>query len=279
MADLNLVDSRIIGGSNTVIENYPFLVQLERDGTQSCGGALLTRRHVLTAAHCFFDNNGNRVAASRLRVRVGTTRRGRDGSTRRVSTYVIHSGYNNRTMDSDIAIIVMASSVTLGSRVGRVRIPLQGQTVPSTAPLVYVGWGSIVETNSVPSSVLQMVQVQKVNFTVCAENYRNVPAPNGPIYLTSNMICAGRLGVGGADACQGDSGGPLLQGNTAVGVVSFGLGCGRAQYPGINVRVSAFSNWINATVTQFNGSSAPIGSAVLLITCFLASLALMVKEV
>ena len=46
---------------------------------------------------------------------------------------------------------------------------------------------------------------------------------------------------GGLDACQGDSGGPLfvlpVDGNVAevqqLGVVSWGRGCGLADYPGI----------------------------------------------
>jgi secreted trypsin-like serine protease len=60
------------------------------------------------------------------------------------------------------------------------------------------------------------------------------------------MVCAGDLRRGGADACQGDSGGPLLRRDAAdawvqVGVVSWGQGCGRARYPGVYTRVSWFS--------------------------------------
>jgi trypsin len=38
------------------------------------------------------------------------------------------------------------------------------------------------------------------------------------------MICAG---ASGRDSCQGDSGGPLTVGDIQVGIVSFGIGCGR----------------------------------------------------
>ncbi|WP_373008443.1 trypsin-like serine protease [Hyphomonas sp.] len=64
------------------------------------------------------------------------------------------------------------------------------------------------------------------------------------------QICAGD---GFIDSCQGDSGGPLVRyGSTGqpvqVGIVSWGVGCGRAESPGIYTRVAAFTGWIRGTV-------------------------------
>lgn len=47
------------------------------------------------------------------------------------------------------------------------------------------------------------------------------------------------------DACTGDSGGPVTQAEILVGLVSFGHGCGRAQFPGVNTRVANYIVWIN----------------------------------
>ena len=49
---------------------------------------------------------------------------------------------------------------------------------------------------------------------------------------------------------QGDSGGPMVSENPntekwfQTGIVSWGYGCARADYPGVYARVSAFEDWL-----------------------------------
>lgn len=42
----------IVGGVETSIKNFPWQAGIGVDGSNFCGGSLITKSHVLTAAHC-----------------------------------------------------------------------------------------------------------------------------------------------------------------------------------------------------------------------------------
>jgi len=54
---------------------------------------------------------------------------------------------------------------------------------------------------------------------------------------------------------QGDSGGPMQIGNgdtwTQIGVVSWGIGCGKSQYPGVYSRVASLRDWIDKITNDY----------------------------
>lgn len=276
-------DSRIIGGTSTTIERFPYAVQVQRSNQLTCGGTLLTNRAVLSAAHCFVDRFTPRPDPSQYTIRAGTALRGSGGTTSRVSVIVVHQSYNTVTHDADVALMVLASRLSFSTKINRASLPMQGQSLPVNTGLIHVGWGTtIAGINALPTT-LQEVTVRKVNWTTCAERYRYLQAITGePFLVTTNMICAGLLDVGGADACQGDSGGPLLYGNIVVGITSWGYSCGHPSYPGVSARVASFTNWINTTVNQYSSSPGLSGSttatSLLLVTSLLASFTLMIKD-
>ncbi|KAM4614942.1 ovochymase-1 [Polymixia lowei] len=92
---------------------------------------------------------------------------------------------------------------------------------------------------------LQEVNVTCLPFDMCNQYYRGRIRPT--------MFCAGQQ-EGGADACQGDSGGPLSC-YTGIkyelaGLVSWGVGCGRAKKPGVYTKLQDHTGWISAIITK-----------------------------
>ena len=117
-------------------------------------------------------------------------------------------------------------------------------TEPAAGSLAVVsGWGILSPGGSLPSQ-LQAVEVYITSRAVCNSAY----AAYGGI--TVNMICAAVPG-GGKDACNGDSGGPLVVGGKLVGIVSWGLSCALADYPGVYSNVATLRSFVtNQTGVQ-----------------------------
>ncbi|KAK3850688.1 hypothetical protein Pcinc_042621 [Petrolisthes cinctipes] len=73
-----------------------------------------------------------------------------------------------------------------------------------------------------------------------------------PIALPESGHSASGETEGGKDSCQGDSGGPFVCNDTGsrylAGIVSWGYGCARPNYPGVYTEVSYFIDWIMTNV-------------------------------
>ncbi|XP_004930042.1 trypsin, alkaline C [Bombyx mori] len=231
---------RIIGGSTTTIDRYPGIVSLlfTRNWSQwwqNCGGNLLNQRSVLSAAHCTF---GDQTAAWRFRV--GSTWANSGGVVHLLNRIIYHPNYNRFTADSDLCILRSSTNIVLNNNVRPVNIAGANYNLADNQPVWAAGWGATSLGGS-GSEQLRHVQVWTINQNTCAQRYRPINRS-----ITANMLCSGVLDVGGRDQCQGDSGGPLLHNNVLVGVCSWGQYCADRRYPGVNVRVSRFTSWIQS---------------------------------
>jgi len=101
---------------------------------------------------------------------------------------------------------------------------------------VVSGWGVLSFGNTF-SSQLQTVNVFIRSRLECDYAYAYYGG------ITENMICAG-LTVGGKDHCTGDQGGPLVVDGQLVGIVSWGVGCAKANYPGVYSNVAAIKSFV-----------------------------------
>ncbi|MBM4283313.1 MAG: trypsin-like serine protease [Deltaproteobacteria bacterium] len=261
VADLDVADASlggvdvgdekaIIGGANTAIEQHPWQVSLQQGGSHFCGGAVIARDWVLTAQHCVEG-----LGAADLTVLAGATQLSRPdaGQSRRVSRIVRYAGYSSPEYGRDVALLRLSTPLSLGDRVSAIALALTSDRAEDAGVVARVsGWGTTSAGGWATPDALKAVDVPVVAFAQAQSIYGGG--------LTADQLSAG---TGGRDSCQGDSGGPLTapsaRGRVLIGVVSWGYGCGDAEYPGLYARVSSYAAWIaeQTGISASAGASSP----------------------
>lgn len=232
----------IVGGQPTDPGEWPWQAAISA-GPYRCGGALLTREWVITAAHCLFDSNGVLFAPTAVSVLLGDYNRTQyEVSEQRVGVIqvIAHEGFNDWTNDNDLALLQLATPVTLNTQVAFVRPVLTNQQATLTAVgtlATVTGWGVTTEGGNRATQLME-VEVPIIENELCNRAYG---------IINENMLCAG-YAEGGKDSCQGDSGGPLVVRDGAgwrlAGIVSFGHGCARPNFYGVYTRIACYIPWI-----------------------------------
>jgi hypothetical protein len=234
---------------------------------QLCGGSVRSEvgqsRHIVTAAHCVFDNEatsaGQPISPANLDVLAGTPYLDHGGTRLHVSDVSIDPNYDPLTLAHDAAVVTLAGTDPLQ---GTGAQPIDFMTAddqwhpPSPLPTnkaVVSGWGRSSD-RSHPND-LRWAAMAFATDNACEASW----AADGAD--ASIMVCAGEPGT---DSCAGDSGGPLAitidngfdpPFPALAGIVSYGdLACDGSP-PGVYTRVA--SSAIQSYLSQANPVSAP----------------------
>jgi secreted trypsin-like serine protease len=225
---------KVVGGERANQGEFPWMVRL----SMGCGGAMITKQVVLTAAHCV----GATGPTTNITATLGVVDL-QDGSAVKVkSTYVRRAvGFTSADQGRDWALIKLAREVDVPT------LKIVSDNSLNKGTFTVMGWGAMAEGGP-QSRYLMKAQVPHVTDAVCGKAYRDA----GYNFVPNHMICAG-YDAGGVDTCQGDSGGPMVRRNSAgqwrqVGIVSWGRGCAEAGVAGIYTQVSTFSTAIKNAV-------------------------------
>ncbi|KAL3286009.1 hypothetical protein HHI36_000523 [Cryptolaemus montrouzieri] len=262
--------TRIVGGEKTDLDEFPWMALLSYELPNhhqgfGCGGVLISKRYVLTAAHCLKGKSLPKLWKL-TSVRLGEYNKDSDddcyfnGINKQclltppidvlVDERIPHEKYDpeDKNQRHDIALLRLHEDVKFNDYIKPICLPVEAKERLKTysgANLTVAGWGQTENTSS--SSVkLKLVVPVKAN-DECNSIYRDAERE-----LSEKQLCAG--GEKDKDSCKGDSGGALMtvsvdhQGDAnwyAAGIVSFGPDpCGSEGWPGVYTRISKYMGWI-----------------------------------
>ncbi|KAF7395127.1 hypothetical protein HZH66_008301 [Vespula vulgaris] len=225
----------IIGGADVDIEEVPYQVSLQAYGFGFCGGSIINKNWVLTAAHCAI------YPAGTITVRAGTTTKSSGGSKHKVAEIIKHEKFSTNIYgvpQNDVALIRLADPFELDEKRQPISLfEAKEESVPGVKATI-TGWG-VTYQGGTTSDKLQIVNIPVVSKAECNDAYTSFGG------VPAGQICAA-YPQGGKDACQGDSGGPLAIDGRLAGIVSWGNGCAKKGYPGVYTEIAAYRDWIDS---------------------------------
>ncbi|XP_041030323.1 transmembrane protease serine 5-like isoform X1 [Carcharodon carcharias] len=243
----------IVGGQEAKMGSWPWQVTLYYQYKHMCGGSIIDRYWVLTAAHCVHRS----PFAYNWLVYAGILDR-QVILFSSVTSYVVekiiyNSNYDDETHDYDIALLKLKKPIEFSNTVRAVCLPEYNQHVTPGKECWISGWGHVRADAYELENILKEASVPLISTERCNSScmYNGAVSPR--------MLCAGYK-EGKVDACQGDSGGPLVcedvQAWHLTGVVSWGVGCAEANHPGVYTKVSEFLDWIYSTIERLDTSAS-----------------------
>nr|QHB21597.1 venom S1 protease with CUB domain 6 [Platymeris rhadamanthus] len=241
--------ARILHGKDVAPHEFPWMVGLLPSATSQqtfCGGTIVTKRHVISAAHCT-----TKIEATHVLVGMNHLGRREGGHVIPVEKTVNHGYYPSYATSKDICILILAEEIKFGPNVGPACLPTHDPDL-ANQPVVAIGWGGMApdewksgrDANQLKKAKLRVVSMDSCN-PVWDGRWPSNPAIH---------ICTWHKNK---DVCFGDSGGPVVwldhetNRYTLVGIPSACDGC-LLEKPALHTALHYYYPWILETIRSNN---------------------------
>ncbi|KAH8297583.1 hypothetical protein KR054_003599, partial [Drosophila jambulina] len=244
------ISTRIAGGELATRGMFPhqvaLVIQQSAGALIQCGGSLIAKQFVLTAAHCLGDAIGARIYTGATRFADA-----KDAAEEFVVShrdFIIYPGYLGFGGYNDLALIRLPRKALTSDSVQTIELAgeFMTQKFLEGQPVTLTGWGSLGDSGDAQRAdtpLLHFLDVEVLGQERCLCYF--LP---GLVSQRRHLCTDGKYNRG---ACNGDSGGPLVlhwrNVSYLIGVTSFGSagGCELGAptsvtvYLGATVRTSA----------------------------------------
>lgn len=188
---------------------------LHDNSIRNCCGSLLSEKVVLTAAHCFYNEDHKKTNVSKVRVTILSS-----GRQLRALRLLVHPKYNDWNLDNDAALVVL--------------------------PAVQVSPFLTKFTNNKCILFGQKSNHVSTNIDNLHECHRYLDAHNAT--YTDSMFCGAWHSV--QHSCYGDSGCPIVCAEKRIlGIVSFSTSCDSSA-PVVFTNITKISDWLDKTLAR-----------------------------
>lgn len=243
---------RIINGAAAKPKQIPYQVALQCYFSNSgndpnmCGGTIISKRWILTAAHCLQERN---VTLLKVHVVAGVTNikyQNEPGSVEmwvKKSDTIVHHQYDRYTVAFDIGLIKLPRDLKMNANIQPAKLPKRNdKNTYLGRSAIASGWGLTAKQE--PSDRLQFITLKIISNEQCEQDWNDKLKGEKKLMLNSFLCVDSTRGL----PCRGDSGGPLVLADNSriiVGIVSHGFddSC-RIKVPDIFTRVTSFVDWI-----------------------------------